>query len=1189
MSRIGTYLLPVALLGALAFGVLFVRLQYGPISLRFLAPPIERGISSELDGLAVRIDDATVGFSDGGGLEFRLRNIAVSEKDKDLVISAPLASVSLSFAGLLSGRIVPSRVDLIEPRMYIIRTDDGEFVLSFANPATAAAAEAEGGPEPAPKALVPPPTAVVGGKVGPELESFRKLDLARLVTESAARARRGGNATSYLEEFGIKDAILVLQHSGQSNEWRIPSLTLDLKHKRRRSVISGSAMIWSEQGPWTIDFRTEDSERNRTVRLETSIRDLVPSSMAGALPELAPLEVIDVPVGGEIAIDLSSEGDVKTAKISLEAGRGLIKVPALPKTPIEIDAATIKASYDAAAQRFELEPSTLWWRDSRVTLAGEAVRDPAENSHDWLFDVKATEGVLSAREFGISDTPVDLWHARGRMTPETRLARLEALTFKAAGAELVLSGETQFGPDAVSSRFEGRIAPMSVVALKTIWPSVMARDAREWVGENVTQGTIAGGSLHYVSGVYLEGQTPAKGADHRFTLTLETTDAAATVLKGLPPVTAPRMTTYVENDAFELHIPDATMMAEAEHPIVMKTVRFGSEDVEALAPEGHLTFQMEAGLSPVLELLQRTSNPAVAAAGLSPDKADGKVEGQFNLTVPLVPRLNISDIAIAGTARVVEGRAKKLIGQHDVQGANISFDFNDKGIEAKGDILVAGVLAKLNWQRVFDVPSDRQPPLRLSATLDNADRNQLDLDINNLLQGDVPVEIVASIAEDGEPRVRLRADLTNAEMKIDGIGWQKPHGRTADLQCDVVTIKDARGQRTELQNFRLVGDNIAIEGSIGLGPDGHPQEFHFPTFSLNVVSQLDVKGTRGSDKVWNIKARGKTYDGSDFFRALFSVGKLAGPQDAGKNRPGIDLDVDIDNLLGLSGVSLRDLKMKVSKRAGKLTMLDGKGTLDGGKALTVTVKRGERILLAESADAGQAFKLIGFYPNMQGGRVSLEVNLEGRGPAEKTGTLKVKNFTVLGDPVVAEVVSSASSSQPAIGAGGNRRVVREVIQFDQMQVPFSVGHGQFVMEDSYVRGPLQGATLRGKVDYNTRSLNLGGTYIPLQGLNNAFGGIPVLGELLSGPRGEGIFGITFAIQGAMANPQVIVNPLSMVAPGIFREMFQMTNPNMKVQPRDNSQKTSAGKARARSGGANGRSGEVVDGWSSETTKGQSKR
>ncbi len=169
-----------------------------------------------------------------------------------------------------------------------------------------------------------------------------------------------------------------------------------------------------------------------------------------------------------------------------------------------------------------------------------------------------------------------------------------------------------------------------------------------------------------------------------------------------------------------------------------------------------------------------------------------------------------------------------------------------------------------------------------------------------------------------------------------------------------------------------------------------------------------------------------------------------------------------------------------------------------------------------------------------------------------------------------------------------------------MKMPFAVGHGQFVVEESYIRGAVLGATLRGKVDYGAQRVNLGGTYIPLQGLNNMLGGIPVVGQILSGPRGEGVFGITFAIQGPMARPQVIVNPLSLVAPGIFREMFQMTNPTPTVQPRMQDVPRVPADQRVRassssSGGPydgtqpGGSSQPTIDGWSSDTVVPTKKR
>ena len=135
--------------------------------------------------------------------------------------------------------------------------------------------------------------------------------------------------------------------------------------------------------------------------------------------------------------------------------------------------------------------------------------------------------------------------------------------------------------------------------------------------------------------------------------------------------------------------------------------------------------------------------------------------------------------------------------------------------------------------------------------------------------------------------------------------------RSAFLQCDVAKGKSSK---FELQNIKIAGDNIAIEGTAGVGADNRLNEFHFPSFSLNVVTRLDVKGKLRSDNVWDIKAKGPTFDGREFFRALFNIGAAtAKPQ---KPRAGTDLEVDVDTVIGFSEVSLRSLKLRKRELGG---------------------------------------------------------------------------------------------------------------------------------------------------------------------------------------------------------------------------------------------------------------------------------
>ena len=68
-------------------------------------------------------------------------------------------------------------------------------------------------------------------------------------------------------------------------------------------------------------------------------------------------------------------------------------------------------------------------------------------------------------------------------------------------------------------------------------------------------------------------------------------------------------------------------------------------------------------------------------------------------------------------------------------------------------------------------------------------------------------------------------------------------------------------------------------------------------------------------------------------------------------------------------------------------------------------------------------------------------------------------------------------------------------------------------------------------------MNLGGTFVPLFGVNNLFSQVPLLGPLLGGGRHEGLLGLNYKITGSAANPELNVNPLSVLAPGFLRQIF----------------------------------------------------
>ena len=65
-------------------------------------------------------------------------------------------------------------------------------------------------------------------------------------------------------------------------------------------------------------------------------------------------------------------------------------------------------------------------------------------------------------------------------------------------------------------------------------------------------------------------------------------------------------------------------------------------------------------------------------------------------------------------------------------------------------------------------------------------------------------------------------------------------------------------------------------------------------------------------------------------------------------------------------------------------------------------------------------------------------------------------------------------------------------------------------------------------------MDLRGTLVPAYTINSVLGNIPILGTLLTGGEGEGVFALTYRVSGAPDSPTVSVNPLSALAPGFLR-------------------------------------------------------
>jgi hypothetical protein len=121
------------------------------------------------------------------------------------------------------------------------------------------------------------------------------------------------------------------------------------------------------------------------------------------------------------------------------------------------------------------------------------------------------------------------------------------------------------------------------------------------------------------------------------------------------------------------------------------------------------------------------------------------------------------------------------------------------------------------------------------------------------------------------------------------------------------------------------------------------------------------------------------------------------------------------------------------------------------------------------------------------------------------------------------------------------------ILFDNVELPMSVRGGVVTLREGQADGDAYTVKASGYVDVGAGRLDLRGVATP-GGLNRVLSDIPLFGAILGGGEDEGLLGITFVAKGAMTSPRMIVNPISALAPGFLRKLFERDIP-LSPQPR----------------------------------------
>ncbi|MHA6288446.1 YhdP family protein [Maricaulis sp. CAU 1757] len=1094
------------LLTLLIFGAaaLFWRLSTGPIELDFLRQDAQAMLAETFEGEIVALGSLEARYdTEHYALRLIARDVTVTGGEGEVITRAPLIEAGLALDALLFQRLEPVTIDIVGGAVSIVRRADGAVGAGLGGVERVAA-----------NARQPQ----VGGADSAWL--FEILRNPETAPQSVRRLR-----SVQIEQASVR---IVDDQLGMS--WLVQDGSVRFSRNEQRTAASVAGRVATPSGFAPVAVSVEAGRDLENLQLTAQFSELSPAGVFPASGPLAALRGLDAPVDLALVVDATREAGIRAAALDVTAGEGSYLAEGAARA---FEGAELVARFDPDAGLFEIEEA---WILSEV-MSGTA--------RGTISRIRDYEGALPRQaDFELELGPgfIDLgpaferppqWQglqvagsvalADYRLELDRLDAQIGSIRAALAGAvSLTEVSEDRWLPNIrLSGPIEGDITPELMLAY---WPVELADGARDWIDGAILGADFQG--AHFDLDLDAASIDAGALANERMTLTFSVENAAVRYISTMTPLTEARGTATLRGNAFEATL-ESGRIGNIE-------ISEGYVDIPRLNPKGAMARYGGVARGSARDILGLIDEPPLNLAsdyGLDPALVDGVGDVAFEIRRPMLSDVPPEDIpfrvegnftalslALPGTEARLENGEARLVASQD-------------GIEAAGSAVMLDTPLDIRWSETFGLPEgEASTRIEVDAEVSARTLDAFNLPARRYFSG--PIMVHAAAQSDGLEvhAVDVRADLALARLEAPWGVWVKPPDVPGEA---VLAIRRNEAGALNLDSFALSTDGMAITGDIEMGPNGRLVRARLPQVRIDGIADLEGELAAGAEPgdPLRMSVSGRYADVSDLLPNLLTMNS---------DGPGLPLSLDMDvGRLVLSNASvLEDFSLlwrseAAGIRAVSLTGegLDGpvQGSFgagpDGGRRefrfQTQSVERLGGLLGIEGYASGGGLAMIGSAP-------PLGVD----GPL--TAQLEVTDLTLVELPILARLLAAGSFQGLAALLNG------EGIHFDRVDAEILFEDGLLTIGEARARGDALGVTAAGTIDFDGELAAVDGNLVPSYGVNSMLGELPVIGELLVSRPGEGVIGITYSVEGPFDGLTVFANPLSVLAPGVLRRIFEGT-------------------------------------------------
>ncbi len=684
------------------------------------------------------------------------------------------------------------------------------------------------------------------------------------------------------------------------------------------------------------------------------------------------------------------------------------------------------------------------------------------------------------------------------------------------------SGEKTENGQQFSGRVELRQVPLD--RLSEYWPVTLAPGGREWALANLGVGEV---DVAAEFAVKVPGDDLSNLNVERMAAVLSYRGMKVRYMPQMPEIEGVSGKARYENNAMHFDVAGGTAGGLG---IAGAKIDLANLDAPAGEQIASLHLPIAGPASAVMAMISRPQLHLPKDALFDPRQMSGDAAVALDLRFPLLKDLNVTDIDITAVTSLSALSIRNILPDLDLTDGVGRLVYADDRLLVGGQAKLDGNLVDVSIRQLFGPKSPYRERYELKGTLPSSLIAKAGLPSPEpVVSGPVGTTLAYQTQSNGTSEVTGKFDLKATKVDATPIGWAKAAGVDASLN---LSVKLSAGGKLLSAEFDGKSAGFVAKGQIGFGEGAAVQQVSVQQF---VLGRSDVAGDwRRSASGVDMSIHGHSLELARARQILKAREDVAAKQTGGATARAEDdtkLTVGLDQVLLQRG-TLGALTGRLEMTGDRLVSADFSLGAGKGSAFKVAPSAHGRSVAVFIPDFGQLLKDAGWLDGLLGADLDFQGAFDQSTPEPKlSGVIKLGPYRMVKVEPRADV-GTLNSTIAGLNRAGNA-----FQQFDGLEANLVKTGDRVEISNGRTSGSSIGLTTAGWLDLDKDTARLRGVIVPGFALNNLLSNVPLLGPLLTGGKGGGLFAFTYRLEGPLDDLKSDVDVMSAVTPGALRDLF----------------------------------------------------